>query len=193
VRVLASRAISNLRHACRAVRPARRAAQKEARAMTPTITTGSRSGGAVARLPAPPPSPNCKPKSAASVGGVRTVRVRLPAEKSWQRIIKKGVVIHVTSSFARGVGLAAVLMLALWLVTPGHPLLSEIFWRRSSTPERQVQDRRQDGRAPKQLRRDGRFLAPQGYRQEFTDLPMTTIADFSRGRMLGLNRDAKTA
>jgi len=77
------------------VRPARRAAQKEARAMTPDKSQlGSRSGGAVWRgFPAAAVAElQAEVRQRVLEEFDRSV-VRLPAEVPWQRIIKKGVVI----------------------------------------------------------------------------------------------------
>ena len=149
----------------------------------------------LARIPAPPPSAELQAevRRRALHEFDRSIK-RLPAERPWQRIINKGVVI-MSHPISRVVfGLAAVLVLALWLVTPGPSVafgdfLAPIVNAKSAKFKVVV---KMDVR-PKQLAATGYFLAPQGYRQEFTDLPQTTIADFARGRMLGLNRSTKEA
>jgi outer membrane lipoprotein-sorting protein len=156
----------------------------------------------LARIPTPAPSAEFQ-------GGLRR-RVLdefdqsahlLPAERPWRRIVKKGVVImsHPISRLA--FGLAAVVLVSVWLFSPGPSIafgefLDAIVNAKTAKFKFAVKTDLPAKQPMSEFSGTGYFQAPNGYRQEFKFAPSTkmiTIADFTRGRMMSLMPDQKTA
>jgi outer membrane lipoprotein-sorting protein len=125
----------------------------------------------------------------------------LPAETPWQCIIKKGVVIMSHPVSRVGLGLAAVLLLAIWLVAPGPSIafgefLDSIVNAKTAKFKMTVTTDVQPKLPMGAFNATGYFQASNGFREEFTDpqfAHMVTIADFSRGRMMTLTPATKQA
>ncbi len=125
----------------------------------------------------------------------------LPAESRWQRIIKKVVAImsHPVSRVA--FGLAAAIVLVVWLMSPGQSIafgkfLDAIVNAKTAKFKMTVTTDVQPKLPMGAFNATGYFQAPNGFREEFTDpqfAQMVTIADFSRGRMMTLTPANKQA
>jgi outer membrane lipoprotein-sorting protein len=118
-----------------------------------------------------------------------------PAESNWRRTIHLGgrIMSHPASRVV--VGLAAVLVLTVWLAVPRRSIafgdfLAPIVDAKSAkfkvTMTNDVQ--------PQEFTATGYFLAPNRIRNEFAaPAQMVTTGDFDRGRMLTLMPDKKQA
>jgi outer membrane lipoprotein-sorting protein len=153
----------------------------------------------LARIPAPAPSARLHADLRRQVLEEFDRSVNpLPAETPWQRIIQKGVSImsHPISRVA--FGLAAVLLLAIWLVAPGPSIafgdfLAPIVNAKSAKFKMVVKN---DVPASKEISATGYYLVPHRFRQEIRNPDGShsiAIADFDRGRMLSLTPDKKEA
>jgi outer membrane lipoprotein-sorting protein len=154
----------------------------------------------LARIPAPAPSAAFQAELRRRVLDEFDQSAHLlPAETRWQRIFKKGVIV-MSNPISRIVfGLAAVLVLAIWLVTPGPSIafgdfLAPIVNAKTAKFKIAVKTDMQPKQPMSAFSGTGYFLAPNGYRQEMTLAPATkvvTIANFDRGRMMSLMPDTQ--